>query len=260
MSGLEFTDAAAKQLERIYLTRDVIAQRSETIRQLALSEGEHVLDIGCGPDFLCESIAAIVGGDGAVFGVDVSPDQIALCKGRHSPKWLSYAVGDATKLNQPDAAFDVVVCTQVAEYVPDVERVISETFRVLKLGGRTVFVATDWDAVIWHSENPERMAHVMKSWEAHCAHPHLPRSLANRLRGAGFRLDGATVFPILNLQWDDDAYSKGMTGLIRDFVANRNDIPANELRNWQDEFARLNEAGQYFFSSNRYIFRASKPL
>jgi cyclopropane fatty-acyl-phospholipid synthase-like methyltransferase len=55
MSGLEFTDEAARQLEKAYLTRDVIAQRSETIRYLNLSPGERVLDIGCGPGFLCEA-------------------------------------------------------------------------------------------------------------------------------------------------------------------------------------------------------------
>jgi len=33
-----------------------------------------------------------------------------------------------------------------------------------------------------------------------------------------FRVDGATVFPILNLRWHDDTYSKGLSGLIRDFV------------------------------------------
>jgi 2-polyprenyl-3-methyl-5-hydroxy-6-metoxy-1,4-benzoquinol methylase len=49
MTGLEFTDEAARQLEKAYLTRDVIAQRSETIRHLRLSRGESILDIGCGP-------------------------------------------------------------------------------------------------------------------------------------------------------------------------------------------------------------------
>ena len=72
MSGLEFTDAAAKRLERLYLTRDVVAQRSETLRLLELVPGEQVLDIGCGPGFLCESIAAQVGSTGAVVGIDVS--------------------------------------------------------------------------------------------------------------------------------------------------------------------------------------------
>jgi ubiquinone/menaquinone biosynthesis C-methylase UbiE len=99
MSGLEFTDEAAKQLEKLYLTTDVAAQRLETIRHLNLSTGESVLDVGCGPGFLCENMAEIVGRGGTV-----------------------------------------VVCTQVAEYVADVDRVLSEAFRVLKPNGRTVLL------------------------------------------------------------------------------------------------------------------------
>jgi len=259
MSGLQFSEEAARQLERLYLTSDVVAQRSETIKVLALRRGERVLDVGCGPGFLCESMAEIVGRDGAVAGIDISSDLIVLCKRRSPSTWLSYALGDATNIDQPDASFDVVACTQVAEYVADVDRVLSEVFRVLRLGGRAVFVATDWDALVWHSERPDRMALVMKSWEAHCAHPHLPRSLVSRLASAGFRFDGASVFPILNLQWHDDAYSMGLSKLIKDFVGRRNDVSSHDLRDWYQELARLSEAGRYFFSSNRYIFRASKP-
>jgi arsenite methyltransferase len=169
MSGLEFTKDAARRLESQYLTRDMVAQRAETIRRLALSRGERVLDVGCGPGFLCGSMAEIVGGDGAVVGIDISNDLIESCRRRNPPKWLSYAIGDAPQLAQPDASFDAVVCTQVAEYVSDISRVLFEAFRVVKQGGRAVFVATDWDAVLWHSESPDRMASVLKSWESHCA-------------------------------------------------------------------------------------------
>ena len=74
MTGLEFTSEAAKQLEKVYLTTDIIAQRSETIRQLNLSSGESVLDVGCGPGYLCESMGEIVGRHGAVVGIDISSD------------------------------------------------------------------------------------------------------------------------------------------------------------------------------------------
>jgi ubiquinone/menaquinone biosynthesis C-methylase UbiE len=136
MSGLTFTDEAARHLEKTYRTKDIVAQRRETIRHLNLSTDEKVLDIGCGPGFLCEEMSEIVGRHGAVVGIDISPDLVELCARREHPPWLSYEVGDATKLLQPDASFDVVVCTQVAEYVADVDVVLSEAFRVLKPDGR----------------------------------------------------------------------------------------------------------------------------
>jgi len=253
MNGLQFTDEAARQLEKAYLTRDVIAQRSETIRHLSLSADERVLDIGCGPGFLCESMGEIVGRKVAVVGIDISADLIARCNGRKTSAHLSHEVGDATKIDQPNASFDVVVCTQVAEYVADVDRVLTEVFRVLKPNCRTVFVATDWDALVWFSDDPKRMSAVMKSWEAHCAHPRLPRSMAFRLVNAGFRLDGAAVFPILNLQ-----YTEALAQLIRNFVGNRKDVSSDDLIAWHAELERLGKSGRYFFSSNRYIFKASK--
>src|SRR5256886_9375381 len=128
MSGLTFTEDAARHLARVYLTPDVVAQRAETMKQLALSPGERVLDVGCGPGFLCESIAAAVGPDGAVTGIDISSDLVALCKTRNPPKWLSYAVGDATQIAQPDASFDVGHVFGDLGADNDVDRVLAEAF------------------------------------------------------------------------------------------------------------------------------------
>jgi arsenite methyltransferase len=81
------------------------------------------------------------------------------------------------------------------------------------------------------------MALAMKYRESHCAHRHLPRSLSSRLVSAGCRFDGATAFPILNLKWDDDAYSKGLAGFVRDFVVRKKELPPEDLKAWYDEFA-----------------------
>lgn len=57
---------------------------------------------------------------------------------------------------------------------------------------------------------------------------------------------------------DDESYSKGLAQGIRDFVSRTNDVSADDLTAWHSEFERLAEAEQYFFSTNRYIFKASK--
>lgn len=260
MSGLKFASEAARRLEALYTTADVVAQRSDTLRKLRLIKGNSVIDIGSGPGFLCESMADIVGPSGSILGIDISADLVELSARRNNRGWLSYRLCDATAIDEPDASFDIAACTQVAEYIAEVDQAISEAFRVLKPGGRALYVATDWDGVIWHSDVPTRMAAVMKAWEAHCAHPRLPRTMARRLRAAGFILNTATVFPILNLQWDDDTYGKGIARFIAEFVGKRGVIGNDELAAWAEEFPRLSDEGRYFFSSCRFIFDASKPL
>jgi hypothetical protein len=90
VSGLKFTDEAAKRLEALYKTSDVVAQRSETIRKLRLVKGNSVIDIGSGPGFLCESMADIVGASGRVVGIDISPELVECSARRNQRTWLSY--------------------------------------------------------------------------------------------------------------------------------------------------------------------------
>ena len=258
MAELEYTYEAARKLEDMYRTSDVIAQRYETCRLLKLCEGETVIDIGCGPGFLCEEIADAVGKSGRVLGIDVSEDFLTLAANRNRRSFLEYRFGDATAIDAPNQSFDVAVCTQVAEYVPDVDRVLTETSRVLRSGGRALFVATDWDTLVWHSDKPERMGAVLKSWEAHCAHPRLPRTLSQRLERAGFTVAEVSAFPIVNLSWSTSTYSEGLADLVRSFLAARNELPGDVLASWRDELEELSLAGNYFFSICRFVFLARR--
>ncbi|MEL7174177.1 MAG: methyltransferase domain-containing protein, partial [Pseudomonadota bacterium] len=145
MASMDYDEAAAERLETVYRGTDMAAQRRFTLAQLALSPGERVIDIGSGPGFLAAEMAEAVGPAGAVLGVDISEALLARARARNAHAWLSYAWGDATALPTPDAAFDVAVSVQVAEYVADTEGFCAELARVLRPGGRGLVVATDWD-------------------------------------------------------------------------------------------------------------------
>jgi SAM-dependent methyltransferase len=50
-------------------------------------------------------------------------------------------VSDATTIPEPDASFDVVLCTEVLEHVPEPIRVVGEIARLLRPGGRLILTA-----------------------------------------------------------------------------------------------------------------------
>jgi arsenite methyltransferase len=101
--------------------------------------------------------------------VDISDEMIARASSRNSRAWLIDQKADATSLPFDDDSFDVVVSTQVAEYVPNIGAFCSEVARVLKPRVRGLILATDWDTVCWHSSNPERMERILIAFAPHCA-------------------------------------------------------------------------------------------
>lgn len=256
---MKYDDAAAERLEQVYRGADVAAQRTHVLDTLSLRPGESVIDIGSGPGFLCEDMARAVGSRGSVLGVDLSPDLIHRADARKSSAWLRYLQGDATALPAQDQTYDVMVSTQVAEYVPDIAAFCREAFRVLKPGGRGLVLATDWQALSWHSEHPERMERVMRAFAPHCAHSSLPRILAPLLRAAGFAVDRVSAFPIINIDWSEENYSCTATDFVIGYVRSEGNVAEAELTAWQEELKSLAARGAYFFMSNRVLFEVRRP-
>lgn len=258
VSGITYSEEAAQRLVAIYSTPDVIAQREAIVERLALKIGDRVIDVGCGPGFLCERMAGEVGVAGQVLGIDVSEDLVRFAGQRKNRAWIDYRCGDAESLDVPSGSFDVAVCTQVIEYIPDVDAAIREIYRVLRPTGRAMIVDTDWDTVVWHANDAGRMARVLRAWEEHCAHPRLPRTLGQHLRARGFVVDRVEAYPIVNVVHDPNTYSYGTAQLIAEFLAKRN-FDLGVVRDWLSDLADIGERGDYFFSINRYFFSVTKP-
>ena len=258
MASMEYDAAAAERLEAIYLGKDVTAQRADTMRRLALQPGESVIDIGSGPGFLTADIAEAVGPEGRALGLDLSGPMVARARDRATHPALAFDEADATSLPVPDESFDVAVSVQVAEYVPDIAAFCAEFHRVLRPGGRGLIVATDWEAVIWHSADPARMRRVLDAFAPHCADSGLPRTLAPRLLDAGLEVESITLYAIVNPTPYEGAYSAGLTPFIRAYVAGQGTLPEDDLAAWAEEQAELAAEGRYFFSTARFNFAVRK--
>ena len=104
----------------------------------ALEPGERVLDLGCGAGTDTLVAAQMVGPEGSVTGIDMTPEMLA--KARASADEMDVEIhlveGEAEVLAFPDGSFDVIISNGVIDLIPDKDAAFSEMFRVLAPGGR----------------------------------------------------------------------------------------------------------------------------
>ena len=257
MPGLTFSSEAAEKLIAAYRAPDMVRQRDVTLQRLNLTPGERVIDIGCGPGFLCESMAAAVGPTGRVVGIDISEDMIDFATKHKSSEAVEYRLASATALPGEPAQFDVAVSTQVIEYLADVDAALREMARVLRPAGRAFILDTDFGSWVWHAADAARMAQVMKGWEMHCADPQLPRTLIPRLRAAGFTIVHVEGYPIVNTTYRPGDFSHGLSQLIANFLLTRG-FERDVIDAWLADLSRTEHRRASFFSLNRYFFNVEK--
>ena len=113
--------------------------------KLSLKPGAHVLDIGCGSGR--HTAAAYEQPHVSVVGVDVSRNDIVEARNRllfhdrlgaHGGGAWMLSAADITRLPFADNRFDLVICSEVMEHIPEERSAVAEIVRVLKPGGMLV--------------------------------------------------------------------------------------------------------------------------
>jgi arsenite methyltransferase len=251
---LDFNEETAAGLEAIYSRRDILRRRALVHAALGAQPGERILDAGCGPGFYVAETLERVGPEGSVAGVDASAAMLGVaakrCEGHDN---VSFHEGDVTALPVGDADFDRALSVQVLEYVEDIPAALGELLRVLRPGGRVLIWDVDWATVSWHSRDPARMERFLAAWDEHLADPSLPRTLAARMREAGFEDVELEGHAFATADVTDQTYAGALIPLMVDYVGTA------DAQEWADEQRELQRGGESYFACIQFCFTGTRP-
>ncbi len=258
---LQFDQETTLRLQKLYEAPYAVERRRRVRQALGARPAEAILDVGCGPGYVACEVAEEVGASGEVTGVDSSPSMLAVAAARAGQLGLQdrthFVEGDVARMPVPDHGFDGAVVSQVYEYVADLEPALEELRRTLKPGGRAVILDTDWDSVVWHSSDSDRMGRVLEAWEEHLADARLPRTLGTRLEAAGLKVESLEAVPMLDSTWVVSGL-RSLSDVVRAFVPGHAGVTESEAEAWLQDLDHLAARGDYVFSVTSFLFSARK--
>src|SRR5258708_3245424 len=116
-----------------------------TVERLNLKAGSLVLDVGCGTGASALPAAEVVGPNGKIIGVDLAEKLLERARTKAAQRHLQnveFHPGDMTDLGFPDQHFDAIISVFSIFFVPDMEAMVRELWRMVKPGGKLAI--TTW--------------------------------------------------------------------------------------------------------------------
>lgn len=182
-------------------------------------EGKNrILEIGCGPGALAESLHSWYP-DAKVYGIDTDSNFIAFA--RKNITGAQFLEADATALPFEDNSFDVTISNTVSEHIEPL-KFYGEQYRVLKENGVCIVISarkginitapciaeeTEFEKEIWQRAG-EYFVDYLKRYDV-CQYPQNEAELPLSMQEHGFK-NVTTEYITVNLTPDNPCYSKEM--------------------------------------------------
>lgn len=184
-----FDDMAINRDEKI--ESDPIADYEQRTRQLQIEElmrvreGDSVLDAGCGN--LRDAYIALARKDISYIGIDFSSSMLREGQKKYPPERVFLVQGDITSLPFKSNSFDLVLCSEVLEHIPNWKPVLLELKRVLKSGGSLIISTPNSFSIYYpqkiYLEKRYGSKHPYDSWKNYW-------TLSRALKRSGFNIVG----------------------------------------------------------------------
>jgi SAM-dependent methyltransferase len=131
-SGLQRSDNEGKYRSRNPVVRHLVGRFLHRVSELAaLERPRRILEVGCGEGIVLATLASRLPGT-RLDGLEL--DGTALNAARTRCPGATFVRGDACAVPFEDQSFDLVVCLEVLEHLPEPARALRELRRVARAG------------------------------------------------------------------------------------------------------------------------------
>jgi ubiquinone/menaquinone biosynthesis C-methylase UbiE len=241
-SRLRFLDAeAAKPAIRL--------AKAWTIEQLVLRPGGHVLDLGCGAGDDARQLAAAVGAQGRVVGIDIDSAMVeeARRRGGGSAVEVEFRQGDVYRIPFDAETFDGVRAERTFLHLDEPARALAEITRVARRGGAIVVLDRDIETRTIDATNRRVTRRIVHFWCDSMRGGWVGRSLLRLFREAG--LEDLSVAPFTVIDTDYDVFNRQYD--LPRVVARAQEagaLTAEEAESWLRDVESRAKRGSFFAS------------
>ena len=228
------------------------------LSEIEFGPSARVLEIGCGTG----SIARVLSRQpGVVEVVGIDPSPVFIAKARElaaADQMVKFEEGDGRALRFADEDFDVVVLHTSLCHIPQPERVLTETFRVLRPVGTVAVFDGDYSTItvaLGESDPLQECVEAVKT--AFINDVWLVRRLPTLLRSGGFEVLGSRSFGYLQTAEPD--YMLTIVDRGADTLAGSGRIGSELCASLKAEARRRAEADEFFGFIGFTSFIGRKP-
>lgn len=153
-SGFQLSGTGPELYETCWVTAQMGKCAEDLVIAADIHPGDRVLDVGCGTGVVARKAAKRTATASDVTGSDINEGMLEIARdyaARHGLSAIDWQQCDAAAMPFDAGTFDVVLCQQGLQFMPDRSAAMAEMARVLAPGGRLA-------VSVWRAQSPFGLA------------------------------------------------------------------------------------------------------